>query len=80
MTIYRIAIVSDVHAHTLTWLPQRNTKYRRGFRRPLPEAQPKPVMRPHSFITEQKLTADLLLCPGDIADRADPAGLKLRVG
>lgn len=73
--VYRVAVISDIHAYTASsiaggvtppsWVTQFEISRHRNPLRDLEE-----------YVTTQKITADLLLCPGDLSDKADIPGLE----
>jgi len=74
--IYRIAVISDVHAHMNAMdstsgkdIPSWVTPKAPSNSRQNPLADLKPL------IAANNLRADILLCPGDIADKADDAAM-----
>src|SRR5438309_6514993 len=72
----KVAVVSDLHAHdskdidTSTW-PSH-------LRISLPESEPSkhPISALTQLIQTENLTADLLLCAGDMGDKAQQAGIQ----
>lgn len=75
-SVYRIAVASDLHAHT------NSMDYTAGKDIPswiTPAAGPTTKQNPladlHTLIAEAGLSADILLCPGDIADKADDTAM-----
>lgn len=74
--IYRIAIASDLHAHTNS-MDYTSGKNIPSWITPKATAATKqnPLADLQVFIKDTQLTADVLLCPGDIADKADDVAM-----
>jgi len=75
--LYRVAVISDIHAHSEkmdvtsgkeipSWVSQAISSTAR---------HKNPLVDLHAYIKQHGITADLLLCPGDIADKANEAAL-----
>ncbi|MCZ4093642.1 metallophosphoesterase [Sinorhizobium psoraleae] len=74
--VYRIAIASDLHAHT-NRMDYTSGKNIPSWITPTAGAANKqnPLADLESLISDTGLSADVLLCPGDIADKADDAAM-----
>ncbi len=71
--LLRVAIVSDLHAYETTTSPTPPSHLKCD----APETHPghHPIAGLIHLIEEQALTADLLLCGGDLGDKAEPAAV-----
>lgn len=63
----KIAIISDVHAATASSEHARGT----NVLVPAPLSRPNPVVEIKKLISDRKIEADYLICPGDITNQAD---------
>ncbi len=70
----RIAIMSDLHAVSGRDVPSGRSHLRSSENEDQPGRQP--VGGLLKLIKDNNLTADLLICPGDLGDKADPDGIK----
>jgi 3',5'-cyclic AMP phosphodiesterase CpdA len=69
----RIAVLSDLHV-----VDDSNGAPGNSHIRVSDQGNPRqsPVDALHALIKQEKLTADLLVCPGDLCDRANPSALR----
>src|SRR5947208_12150793 len=72
--VLRVAIVSDLHVVTDTGPLVRISHLRSGDEEQQHGRQP--IGGLLKLIGDARLQADVLLCPGDIADKANPDGIR----
>lgn len=66
----KLVVISDIHAFSSRGEGEEEPSYARAAQPP-----PNPFTELLALIEERTLTADFLLCPGDICDQADGQGL-----
>lgn len=74
----RIAVISDVHAYQPTEAIDKGQLDRPSFvstATPLNQPTVHPIAGLRKLITENQITADLIVCPGDLSDKADTSAL-----
>src|SRR5579862_358653 len=67
---FTVAVVSDVHAYTTTPPGSSAPSHLKANDVTKPAAQ-HPLRALHALIEDQTISADYLICPGDLCDRAD---------
>src|SRR5688500_8667587 len=67
----RIAVVSDLHVHD--GLPNQDSPSFISTSTTEDEPSRNPIRGIHRLIEDVRLEADILICPGDLADKAHPA-------
>ncbi len=68
----RVAIASDLHAHTM----DSEAPSYLDVRHPATLANQNPIEGLKKLISEERLKAELLLCPGDLGHQASPVGIQ----
>lgn len=68
----KVAVLSDLHCHPSSINPSNTVLYSDGLRLPSKEH---PVENLIDLIDEEKLTANIIMCPGDFAHQANRQGL-----
>ncbi|MGC3968741.1 MAG: metallophosphoesterase [Pirellulales bacterium] len=71
-SVIRIAVVSDVHAYDELEPDDAPSHCRVGENDPMKN----PLAGLRGFIAEQQLRADILMCPGDLGDKAHPVAIQ----